>query len=445
MAFASRSSRILALAALAAVAFYALVERPRNRARDRAATEAARLTSRDLSGVDHVILARPGSTVDLAIRGTHWEMLGPVHDNAEASSVAQVISTIHTATVMRDLGPATDLSRYGLDPPDAAVTLIESPDTLLRVDVGSFSVDRSAVYARRPDGHVLLISADVRHTTTLAVEDYRNRRVATFDLSVVRAYTLQTPAERMRWQRGPGGGWFTVAGGDTVRGDSVAVPAVLHRLRGMRVLGFVADSDTAGAFDDPLATLRIERTEGPPLTVRFARGPAATYRARVDGEDRVVEVDDDAATIASRTLSTLRDRRLLHFAPLSAVRIALVAPDTSCAIVRAGDHWALPNPALGSIDPQRAADFVRSLLALQYRARLPAGSAKEDEANAFSLVVYASGDTILDELHVAPPRPGAPSAVAFSSSAGGPYEIAVSDLDGIVGALRRLRPVPTRP
>jgi hypothetical protein len=105
-------------------------------------------------------------------------------------------------------------------------------------------------------------------------------------------------------------------------------------------------------------------------------------------------------------------------------------------LVRAGDKWALPNPALGRIDTRAAGDFVRALRALRY-ARVIDASARDVDPATFTLVVEAEGDTILDELRGRPLTPD--TWIVTSRSARVYAELAANDLDAVIARLRRLR------
>jgi hypothetical protein len=422
---------LLALIALAALSAFFLVEQPRRRAAERALTEASRLFAFDPGAVDGVIVERPDTTLRFALAGTHWVMQEPLADDAEASAVTPIVASLAGAELLRDLGRDGDPARYGLAPPAATVTLTAGADTLARLELGAYNVDRSAVYARRGGGPVLLVPTALQRAAGLPVDLYRNRRVVVFDLAVVSAFEIDSrPAGRSRWRRGGDGAWFTVVDGDTVPGDSIAVPSVLRRLRGMRVQGFSAG---AGASSSRLVTLTIEKEDGSSVQVEFRAAAEGGWLASVSGNPRTARVDDDPSDIARQSVATLRDRRVLQFDPARATRITVVTADTSAVIVRAGDAWAHPNPALGAIDREAAADFVRALRALRF-ARTLAGDLPPGPP-PFSLVVYGRGDTILDEIHGAP---SGPTWTVRSRSLGGACEIEAAALDAVLERLHRL-------
>jgi len=432
---ASRRLLILFGVALLAVGAYLAIELPRHRAELREQREAARLFAFDPAEVEAIEVAREDTRLAFRLQGTHWIMTAPLADDAEVGTVAPIVTTLADAEVVRDLGTDNARDRFGLDPPAATVRLAGAGGrAVAALEIGDYTVDRSAVYALRGDGHLLLVPTAIHRALTLAVEDYRNRRVVVFDLSVVRAFEIDSRLTgRSRWTRRGAGSWFTVIAGDTVRGDSVAVPAVLRRLRGMRVRAFVTAPDTTR----PLVSVTIDKDDGSTQAVRFFDAGQYVFQARVSGNPRTVEIGEDPGDIAAQSVATLRDRRLLHFDPAQAHRITFTTPDTSAVMVRAGDAWALPNPALGTIDRERAADLVRTLRALRYEPPVGTTPADPRPHPRFSLVIQDAGDTILEELFCAPGP--ASRWAAYSRSLGGVCEIDGAALDAIADRLSRLR------
>jgi hypothetical protein len=378
--------------------------------------------------------------VTLELRGTHWEVIEPVHDAAEYSRVATLIDAIQRAEVERNLGPTDDAQRFGLHPARAVVTLTASGDTLAHLELGTYTVDGAFVYARRSDGDVVLVPPAILSAANLPAAEYRDQHLVRVDLDYVMAITVRRQSHpTTHWARRAQGEWFTVVDGDTVAGDSVEVPTYLRRFTGMRVRSFVDPGDTARAFSAPAGSVTLHKqAPSPPVTIRFVARPDSSYWARIDRNPRVVDVQGDVPSALDASVAALRDRRLLQFWPPRATRIQVVTPDTSAVLVRAGDTWALPNPALGRLDARATADFIRALRALRYR-RVVAGSVREVEPAAFTLVIGAEGDTILDELR-ARPRPGSdPVWIVTSRSSRTLAELPAQELHALIDHLRRMR------
>jgi hypothetical protein len=152
-----------------------------------------------------------------------------------------------------------------------------------------------------------------------------------------------------------------------------------------------------------------------------------------------VDVADDPIDIARQSVETLRDRRVLQFDPARAQRLTVTTPDTSAVIIRAGERWALPNPALGTVDPERAADFIRSLRALRFVRLSEDRDADPRHQPSFELEVYGAGDTILDRVWCAPVPGHADLYYAWSQSLAAVCEIDATTLAAIIDQLAHLR------
>jgi Domain of unknown function (DUF4340) len=435
----SRTTRVLFVVAVAAVVAFVAFELPPRRARERAERGASRLFAFDATAVDGVRLRRGSEEVVFARRDTGWEMLAPVADRAETSAIASLIQALHDAPVARNLGPDDDDERFGLLAP-VEVWVSAGRDTVARLDIGRYTPDRAFVYARRPDGDIVLAPTDVHRAATLAVDAYRSHRVVVFDRATVRSFRLRNPAGASRWTRSGPTAWFSAVAGDTVAGDSTAVEAVLRTLRGLRVSRLLAPPDTAGALDHAAVVVTVESAPpSPPLTVRIRCAAGAPCRARCDGETRVSEVDGDIGVLLTAGFDNLRDRRLLRFTPQRAGRIEISTPDTSAVLVRAGDAWAVPNPALASLDRGRMAEFVHALESLRWTrvAGPEAGRRRGASKQEFALVVYARDGSVLDEWHgVVEGNP--PVLKGTSRSSGLTTETDGSALDAVTATLRRL-------
>jgi len=432
----SPRTRVLFALVVVALGAWFFIEQPRWKQSEQNAEDAARLVSYDAERVDGVVIRRRDATLTFSIVGAHWEMRRPVSDLAEHASLASLLSSLANASSARDLGASEDLVRYGLASPAVRLRLTAGPDTLASLDLGDFTVDRAHVYARRSDGTVVLAPTSLVAAASLPVDDFRNRRVIAFDRTTVQGFDLITHDEESRWMRGEGGAWFTVSAGDTIAGDSIEVEAVLRTLHGLRVTSILAAPDTAGAMRDPDCVLVLRRATGPPDAVRFrcpAHGPCLAQR---NGESRVVAIDHDLLSLREGGVATLRDRRVLHFAPEDAARIEVVTPDTSAVLVRAGDTWGLPNPALGRVDPRLAADFVRTLRGLRWSAQ--GGEPAPVGGDRFSVVITDRNGRRMDgfESRVTKDRS---EAVGPAGAAKPAFRIPMGTVSDITLRLRRMK------
>ncbi|HEX6790986.1 MAG TPA: DUF4340 domain-containing protein [Candidatus Krumholzibacteria bacterium] len=425
----SKTTRILLVVAVLAAAAWLWVQRgsrtPEGDAPDR-------LAQFDRAAVDGVVLRRGEETLRFVRTDSLWEMTEPVSDRAEPSAVISLLDALERADIARDLGQADDLAPFGLDPPLARITLFAGADTVLDASIGKRTVDDAWSYARSKHRDLVLVPTDVARAATQPVAAYRNRRVLDFQLRDVARYALSAPDHATAWRR-CGDGWCAVEHGDTVAGDSVAVDAVLRRVRGLRVASFIDAPDTLlGAAG---ATLTLVQPDGARIaTVRFAKR-GAHWVAAIDRDHRTVTIDDDVSDLVAHTTTDLRERRLLQFSPTDAMRIVISLPGVSGELVRAAGHWAFPNPSMGRVDANRAADLVRALRSLKWDD--PSGPAVAMDSG-FSILIEDTRGGILDEVSFRAPATGT-LWVARSRSDGTTRRIDAAKLDHLAALFQQLR------
>ncbi len=403
---AARRNAVLGAVALALAALWFGVLEPRRVARRAEREAAVRLAPFDPFAVDALVLERPADTLRFVVRGTHWELVAPVHDLAEPGRVERLLGALADATARRILRDPAAPGTYGLAT-DAAIRVVatEGDDTVACVALGRRTVERDAVYARRCGRRaVWIVPTDTRRYAETAIEDFRSRRIARFDRSLVRAWTLARDGDTLRCVRRGPHDWAIVDGPDTLDADPDSAQVPLRRLRGWRALAFVDDPDVVRAVLASPTWIRVERDPpAPAIVVHAWLPPRGAARTAVEGQARVVEVQraDVAALLATRRAS-VRDRRLLRADFSRAVRLEYADADTTVTLVRSGRRWEPPNPTWGAVDPDRMAALVRRLRALRWEPPaedLAPGSEPGEgvlRGDALRLVLYGGNGRVLD-------------------------------------------------
>jgi len=426
---------ILLALTLAVLAWYFVVERPREERRRTDWHALHTLPSIDPALVTGIEVARESDTLAFALQETHWVITAPIEDVADQGAVNRILQSLSGAQVERDLGAADDLAQYGLDPPAAVITVSGDDGRMTRVSLGAYTVDHSQVYGllEGRDG-LLLLPTGMRRYALYPLEDYRNKRIANFDISVVTRFTVTSERESMTWFRHRGE-WLTVSAGDTVRGDNTTVEAILRRIRGLRAWGFADPREVDELFR--ASRRRVDIVRAPPhpsIVLRVAGGDSGRAFTRVDGEDRVVQADTSVAAIFRASLSDLRDRRILHFDPVSAARVEITTPDTTATLIRAGARWAWPNPALAPPDERAAASLMRHLVTMRFTHIVRDRPERWEENLTFRVVVSDSDGTLIDE--VAGRRATAGATLVTGPRLGLVAEVSKRDIDQLTVIIR---------
>jgi hypothetical protein len=420
------------LIAAALAGYYLVVESPRNGGPGREP-----LLSLDPELVDSLTIQRGDSTLSLRRVDTHWELIRPLRDLADASAAMRLLAAIADADVERSIGVQDDLAPFGLDAPVTVSIYAAAAEQELYI--GGYTVDREFVYAARGgEDEVLLVPTAIHRYASAPLSRFRFRRVATFDLSTVDSFRVDGRQRSMKWRRGAPG-WFTVAGADTIPGDTASVEWILRRLRGLRVVAFPpADRDYFGDGPHPRITV-YRHAPSPPQRIVVAPQPTRAI-LRIDPGNRIVAVDSSVMEIFTLGVHDLRDRHLLHFDASGAARIEFETAATLLTLVRSAGTWQLPNPALGELDAGRARAAVGAAGALEFsRVRSEQGPEAGSLAGAtFRLAVFDDGGTIMDEM-TARFEPADSLALATSRSSRLLAEIPVHELRRLEERFQRLQ------
>jgi hypothetical protein len=401
-----------------------------------------------------VTLGRPDATLEFtrARSNAGWAMTNPVKDRASDGAVNRLLAALAGADIARDLGPQKDLSPYGLAEPAARITAVTARgDTAVDLDVGGLTVEKYHAYAKRHGAGtgILLIPTDIRRYALDVPNAYRSRRLTDFDLASVRRFTVSWPDSEVTWTRNQRGEWSTTVDGHAIRGRQTDVEAQIRRVRGLRVAEFVPPDQVAVVkpFDAPPRSFRVTLADGSEQRVKIGRQldsrVYATSRLPASGGERVVLTDTTALELFAKSTADLRDRRLLSCDLDELGKLELVSPAANVTLVRRGNDWGFPNPALEPPGPLQVRRAIVGVFDLQYRRVLdesPGDAPSNGLSNAdIRLTIYNRSGERIDRLLCT--RNGAEPGtyVATSGYAAVVAEIDAGDLDAVIANLKNLR------
>jgi len=164
--------------------------------------------------------------------------------------------------------------------------------------------------------------------------------------------------------------------------------------------------------------------------------------AQLVGEARIAVTDTTLLAVFRATVAELRDRRLLVFDPSGARRVSIETPQLQMTLVRPGDEWGFPNPAMGRIDQTE----VRELLTAIGRLRYSQVVAETGDPASYGLskpeiaLTISNGDgASIDRLVCARRGEDRTHYLANSRHAGVVAEVEAGAMDDVVARFQRLR------
>src|SRR5437879_3046410 len=266
-----------------------------------------------------------------------WKLTRPVALRADAQSVTDFLDKPQSMRVKEFVAEAPkSLVPYGLERPiRVSIHTGRDKDRATKaLLIGEMDRTKRGVYAMRPgESSVLLLPAEAWTIVPKNVAALRDKVVVEIDRDKVTRVDLESPRGTVALTQ-EGNRWRIVAP-ENLPADQVEAGALLFKLRELRAQGFLTDD--ASGIPRYLAkpTVRVTITAeaaAAPTTVLLApapdrRGGKAMAYAAVAGRGPVVIVGADALDGLARSVTELRDRKVLP---------ALEPRDVKTVRVRAG-------------------------------------------------------------------------------------------------------------
>jgi hypothetical protein len=392
---------------------------------DRTSPREKKLTALTGEEVYGLVVRRADATLTFARSGDEWRMITPFSDRAEIRMIMVLVLSVVGSTIEQQFPtePAR-LTEYGLTKPAATVQLRDSlQGDLLTLDVGDFNLTKSACYVRETGSdRVVLVHAGVRRYALTDMLEFRERKVIDFPVESVVAVEIDSDLHRTSWGKSANGQWFTVEGGDTIRGDNIAIETILRELRAMRAEDILNDDPAVPAPDRKAGSIALRLTDSTPIGLSFSGPDSQRCYVRTQGEERINVVDAAALDVFGRSLHDLRDRRILRFERDLLGKVTLDTETLSVSIVKKGDDWSFTNPSFGDIDPAETSTFLQSLNTMKYREIVAETMRNPQEYGlqqpACRLALFDAQGRLVDEVVTGPTQTARRIRYATSLSSG---------------------------
>jgi hypothetical protein len=242
----------------------------------------------DRDKVDHVTLKDPKRTISVAKQGADWRMTAPVEARADFSAVEGLVGRINTAQMKAITATdAADLKQYGLDEPQATITMAAGSAS------ASLAIGKSAgegvVYAKdasRP--LVFTIDSAVADDMKKPADDFRQKDL--FDARSFNTTRLEIVRNgQTRAFEKSGDKWKQVAPSAKDL-DATKVDALMTALTNTRATSFVDDTKNTG-LDKPELSVTIKYDDGQKTEhVTFGRHGSDAFAQR-EGDKGAAKID----------------------------------------------------------------------------------------------------------------------------------------------------------
>ncbi len=182
-------------------------------AREKAESSKGRLWSIEPKDVEALTIKRQADTLRLKRVDNGWEMIEPVKARGDRGPIDEVVTSLATVRVDREVASSpAKLAEFGLDPAAAEVRLeVKGQPEPLVLLVGAKSPTGAWVYAKEGGkSTVLTLSEITARDVARPVGDFRDKTIVAFDRKNVSAIDLEVDGNRFSVAPDEPGKWRIV-------------------------------------------------------------------------------------------------------------------------------------------------------------------------------------------------------------------------------------------
>ncbi len=316
------------------------------------------------------IKKRDGSDVELDRNGSAWDIAGADRLPADQDAVSGLSGSFSplTAEVLED--KPSDLNGYGLAKPAVTVTLTKKDGKTEQLLLGEeVPAGASQVYLQKAgDTKVYLAPSSLLTTVNKGVNDFRDKRLLTFNSDKVSRIELLAKKEQLEFGKTSQNDW-QILKPRPLRADSFTVEELLRKLHDakMDLAADPADSkkaETQFASGQPLATAKVTDSSGT-QTLEVRKNGDAFY-ARSTVAKGTYKIAADAGQGLDKSLADFRNKKLFDFAFNDPNKLEIHGNGKDAVYTKAGTDWKANGKTLDSAGVQAVVDKLRDLAATAF-------------------------------------------------------------------------------
>lgn len=446
-----KSGAVLVVLAVALGGFFAYDTYWLTPSREKAESMKGRLWTVEPKDVEAFTIKRQTDTVQLKRVEGGWQMLEPVRARGDGATVNDVVTSLATVRVDREIDPKpAKLAEFGLDPPGAEVRLdVKGRSEPLVLLLGAKSPTGAWVYAKEgAKPAVMTVSEVVGRDTVRPIGDFRDKTLVAFDRKAVSGLDLEVDRSRISLASDAPGTWRIVAPG-AYRADGGLVGEFLDKLASAKVREWISGSPAQYGLDRP-AVVTVwtgkdkERASKTVLLGRVDAEKKGVYVMR-GGDAEVMVAPEDLWTALPKTVAVLRDKVVLAYAYDKAKRVEVDGPRGPVVIERDGTGWKITAPEVLKADSGAVNALlwsIRDLKASGFLGETAADVSRLVKKPEVAVKIWEEGAAEPKTLLLEPSaevRGGKPAAIAAVEGHGPVVLVdarALQDLGKTVGDLR---------
>ncbi|MEE9436440.1 MAG: DUF4340 domain-containing protein [Candidatus Adiutricales bacterium] len=376
----------------------------------------AKILDIDASEVTALRLVTPKNDMQFELReDDEWYMTKPVQTPAVSHRVKSIVDRILEGKKEEIFPePVDDLSGFGLDKPQIAVTMMNGSKILgPTFFLGAKKPIGSSYYARLgQDRRIFTISSFIQGHVNRSFRDLRNR-----DLILAAPYQIDglkfLGPVKMELKKDDNGKWEFIHPKGVAADKTKVNKVITQGLKG-RIEEFITSDkeDKKYGFDTPSNKL-IVLSQGKTVaevTIGKAReakeegsGGARTkgYWAMTNNRPEVLFIDSITFDELNKTPDDLRDKHLFSFVLRAVNFMEIRGPKTTVKASKEGEAWLVTEPEKSPTGGREVTNFLYGLAELEYVRLLETSGGKKEEIkfdqDESITVILKSADKVLNE------------------------------------------------
>ena len=335
-------------------------------ARDKAESVKGRLWTVEAKDVEGLSIKRAGDTIRLKRVEGGWEMLEPVKARGDRGPIDEVVTSLTTARVDREVAtnPAK-LAEFGLEPAAAEVRVdVKGRSEPLTLLVGAKSPTGAWVYAKEAGKPAVVTLSEVTaRDVARPAADFRDKTIVAFDRKSVTAIDLDVDGQRFSLAADEPGKWRIVKP-NAYRADADMVADFLDKLETAKAKEFApADAPAAQyGLDKPSRVTLWIGSDKDRSSKALAFGKADPQKQGVyvtrEGDGGVMLAPEELWKAVPKTVAALRDKVVVAYAYDKANRIEVQSPRGAVTLEKDGSGWKVTAPEALKADSSSVSNFL---------------------------------------------------------------------------------------
>jgi hypothetical protein len=365
----TRNLLILAAIVIAVLAYILLVERHKPTSEEARKEADKVLRNFDRDDVEGLVINRDGATVRLEKIGEEWRLREPLDFPADSSLVSSTLGSVANLTADRRLAAdEVDLAEYGLDTPEAELTLRMTDGGERSIVVGDELPLGSKRALRVDDGSEIVIASGwFVSDLEREVDEWRSRDVIDFAEDDIASIDIESGPDSIRAARLEDGWQLLLPLRDLADEDHIS--GLISDLRSMRIQEFLDDeSDPAElGLELPEYEITIIRSDGgEPLRLDLGEtreGDSGTEVACRRGDSEYFWATGTVRTRLSKAPVLWRSKKVMPFETWEAEELRVTTPESSVSLVQDGSIWRFADES--EADLSKVQERLRALATLE--------------------------------------------------------------------------------